>query len=124
MNGIKYVLDTNALIAFFQGNPSLAFLNNSIRIGISIVTVLEFLSFKQLSNKDKDLFLKFLKNTIVIDLSANNEELLDSIIMIRKTFNVKLPDAIIAASSITNQAVLITNDTGFSKIALLEVLSY
>lgn len=115
MNGIKYLLDTNALVAFFQGNPALSYLNNSIHIGISIITVIEFLSYKQITEKDKNLFQEFLKNTTVIDLRSGDIELLNSIIIIRKTFNIRLPDAIIAASSIANQAVLITNDTGFSK---------
>jgi len=124
MNGIKYLLDTNTLIAFFQGNPALAYLKSSNRIEISIITVVEFLTYKQLPEKDKDLFLEFLNDIVVIDLQTSNKELLNSIVTIRKTFNVKLPDAIIAASAIISQATLITNDKDFSKITSLEVLSY
>lgn len=124
MNGINYLLDTNTLIAFFQGNAALAYLKTSNPIGISIITVIEFLSYKQLPERDKDLFLEFLNDITVIDLRSSNKELLNSIVTIRKNFNIKLPDAIIAASAITNQAILITKDTGFSKVNSLKIQSY
>ena len=88
------------------------------------MTVLEFLSYKEITETDKDLFFEFLKNTAVIDLRADDSDLIKTITSIRKAFNIKLPDAIIAASAIINQGILITNDTRFSKITSLQILTY
>jgi predicted nucleic acid-binding protein len=54
----------------------------------------------------------------------NNYQLIETMISIRKNFRIKLPDAIIAGSAINRNAILVTRDAGFLKIASLQVLSY
>jgi len=57
MNGTKYLLDTNAIIALLSGNDVLTnALKNASRIGVSIISVIEFYSFSRLTESDKTLF--------------------------------------------------------------------
>lgn len=46
---------------------------------------------------------------------------MDLIIVIKKKYKLKLPDAIIAAKAIINDAILITEDKDFSRIQELKV---
>lgn len=125
MNGTNYFLDTNALIAFFNGNVNVGkLLSNANLISISTISIIEFLVYKNLSQEDKDLMLDFIAEIKVIDIVATNQSLLNSIIEIRKNYNVKLPDAIIAGSCFELNCSLITNDKNFSKIKELAVINY
>jgi len=123
MNGIKYLFDTNALISFFKGNPSLAFLT-SAPVGISIISVLEFLSFSGINEPAKTLLFDFLTKIKVFELKKDNTQLIDTISGLRIQYKIKLPDAIIAGTAIYNNAILITNDNGLSKIPLLQIINF
>jgi len=124
MNGIKYLFDTNAIISFFQGNPQLAPFASSTSVIVSIISVIEFLSFPQINDADKELLLKFIKKVEVIDLKANDFELINVVSQLRSSFKIKLPDAIIAATAIYKDAVLVTNDKDFSKVDTLKTLNF
>jgi len=124
MNGIKYLLDTNALISFLQGNPKLIELTSRTSLGIFIISVLEFLSFTGIKEPDKKLFLDFISKIDVTELASDNLQLLDIITDIRANFKVKLPDAIIAGTAIYKNAVLITNDKDFAKIYTLKIRDF
>src|SRR4051812_46048821 len=112
MNGNKYFLDTNAIIALLQGNSSL---KNSLFdaewIGVSVISALEFLSFPDLSLKDKFVFFKFLDRVELIGVLATDLYLLESLADLKKTSSLKLPDAIIAGYAIKNQSILVSNDS-------------
>ncbi len=119
MNG-NFLLDTNAVVALLNGHVGLSnLLAQANWIGISIITEFEFLSFPNLSTNDEVLFQQFKTRVEVLGLTANDADLLKEVIDIRRTYKVKLPDAIIAASAITRSATLLSNDAGFSKISKL-----
>ena len=120
MSGIRYFLHTNALISFLQGNPGLNYLRGFSSFGISIISILEFFSFAKLEETDKKLFFELIETIKVIEVRLDNFLLINTIADIRKTNRIKLPDAIIAGTAIENNAVLSTNDKGFSKIPLLK----
>lgn len=124
MNG-RYLFDTNAIIALLKGNFELGNLTQeSSWIGISVIAEVEFLSFSNLSPDDDALF-KILKSRItVVSLDSLNIDLIQKIIEIRRVFNVKLPDAIIAGSAIVEKSTLVTNDHVFSKITGLKVKNF
>ncbi len=53
MNGNRYLLDTNAIVALLQGNPQITrLLQNADWIGISVISQIEFLAFSGLSQAD------------------------------------------------------------------------
>lgn len=113
MNG-KFLLDTNAVVALLNGNASLTqTLQSAVWVGTSVITELEFLSFSGLSSQDEALFEQFKNRVEVIDLQASDSKLLARVISVRKLNNVKLPDAIIAASTIENGATLLTQGCRF-----------
>lgn len=119
--GLRVLLDTNAVIALLKGNKNILDKIEGIdNIAISVISHDEFLSFSNLSEIDKLLFSKFKEQIEVIDVNTQNTVLIKTIILIRKTYKLKLPDAIIAASAITSDALLITADQDFSKISELQ----
>ena len=123
MSGIKYIFDTNALISFFQGNPGLQhFIFEPI--GISIISVLKFLSFPNINAAAKELLFDFLKEVEVFELKKDNEALISIITALRIESKIKLPNAIIAGTAMYNNAILITTDKGFSKIPLLQTAGF
>jgi tRNA(fMet)-specific endonuclease VapC len=60
----------------------------------------------------------------VIDLATSNVKLMAEIIQIRQQIQLKLPDAIIAATALQAEAILITADKEFSKWAALAVVGW
>jgi len=125
MNGEIYLLDTNAIIALLQGNKQLIqYLCNAQWIGISIISQIEFLVFPGLTDCDKEIFKQFLKRVDIIELSPDQNEMIDSIIKLRQQYNLKLPDTIIAATAIQYNSSLITSDSQFRRIKELNVIDF
>ena len=123
MNGNRYLLDTNAVIALLQGDKKIIeILKPAVWIGISIITQLEFLVFPDLSSQDKELFEKFLQKVAVIGLAREEEDIIRYCVKYRQEYRIKLPDAIIAATSKQNEAVLVTADKQLHSIHNLPVL--
>ena len=50
--------------------------------------------------------------------------LMDTTLMLRRTYNIKLPDAIIAASALKEDATLISNDAIFTRVLGLSILTF
>jgi tRNA(fMet)-specific endonuclease VapC len=124
MNG-KLLLDTNAVIALLNGNAILQkACVQATWIGISIITELEFLSFSKISANDVALFQKFKSRIKVIDLMSSDTTMLNEIIDLRSSYNIKLPDAIVAAAAMSNNADLVTNDSIFNRVPTLTLLKF
>jgi tRNA(fMet)-specific endonuclease VapC len=125
MSGERYLLDTNAIVALLQGNPSLLqLLSNATWIGISVISQIEFLVFSGLTAADRQLFQQFLQRVEVVGLRAIDHGLIEKIIEIRQRDRLKLPDAAIAAMAIQNSANLVSADQAFVKVAQLTVLGW
>jgi predicted nucleic acid-binding protein len=123
MNGERYLLDTNAVISLLGGNRPLAErLEKAEWVGISIISQLEFLVFPELSEEDHNLFEAFAARVEVVGLTASQRELLSRIIELRRTRQLKLPDAIIAGTALHYRAILITEDEHFSSVTELAPL--
>ena len=121
MNGRRYFLDTNAIVQILSGNRELlALLMDAEYVATSVICELEFLSFPLLLEEDAALFSQFIKRVEVID----NGVLKNKILKIRSSRKVKLPDAIIAASSLTSGCTLVTADRQLLNMAGLDVKSY
>lgn len=116
MNG-RFLLDTNAVVALLNGNGELTqILNSATWVGISIMTELEFLAFSGLSKQDVLLFQEFKTRIEIIDLQSKDTMLIQEITSIRKSGNLKMPDAIIVASALQSQATLLTQDAQLLKL--------
>ena len=119
---IRLLLDTNSIIALLNENSEvIEAIDSAENIFISIINELEFKSFSGISLNDIKLFDAFVSNVNVLDLQASNSTLINKTIEIRNAYKLKLPDAIIAASAIVNNAVLLIGDKGFKKIEGLQL---
>lgn len=75
MNGTRYLLDTNAVIAIVKGNYELlARLNAATYVSFSIISVIEFMAFSNLSKEDKAVFEEMLAEASVIDLDYADKD--------------------------------------------------
>jgi predicted nucleic acid-binding protein len=122
MNGAHNILvDTNLIILGISGNLEVRELLEGRTIFISVVTEIELLSIPFTHPADERLMKDFISNCFVIELDS---EIKYNTIQLRKKQKVKLPDAIIAASSITKKLTLFTADKGFSKIKDLNLVLF
>ena len=111
MSGKRFLLDTNALVQLLAGNSTLLqLLADADLITTSIICELEFLAFPDLTDADRDLLKKFLQRISVVDLLHDDTQLTSTICEIRATKQLKLPDAIIAASALHTSCTLVTAD--------------
>ena len=125
MNGKRFLLDTNAIISLLQGKTNiLEPLQNAEWIGVSVVSYIEFLAFSGLNEKDIETFKQFIKLVDVIELSPKQIELIDLIINIRQKYHLKLPDAVMSATAIHYEAILITSDHQLHSIKELRFVDF
>jgi len=115
----NYLIDTNVAIYYFGlalSKDSEKFMDQvlSERYFISVINRIELLGFKQLNGKESDALTSFVSKSNIFDLE---EDIILETIQIRKTYNIKLPDAIIAATCLVNNCSLVTNNIkDFDKI--------
>jgi predicted nucleic acid-binding protein len=103
MNGTKYLLDTNSIIYAIKYNYKLPLYEYLI----SVITEIELFSYAKLSKQDEKILEKILSNFKNIALIDNIK---NETIRIRKNNNLKLPDSLIVATAIIENAILVTSD--------------
>lgn len=121
MNGNSFLIDTNIALYLLSGNKGLVDILQGSQLYVSFVTQLELLGYKGITAKEQQQARKFLSDCIIVDIT---EEIKKTTINIRQKHQVKLPDSIIAATSVFLDIPLITADNGFSKISHLNLLLY
>src|SRR4051812_8631279 len=122
MSGInKILVDTNLIILAIGGNQKARELLEGKTLFISIITEIELLSIAFLSVQEEKLMIDFISHCRVIGI---DNEVKHQTILLRKRIKVKLPDAIIAASSLSKKLSLFTADKGFSKIQELNCVLF
>jgi len=108
MNG-KLLLDTNVILGFLNGQPSVVALLGTAKneLYASVITRMELLSFHGITLEEEKHIYDFLGAVTLIPLNADVEE---TAIRFRRATRRKMPDAIVAASAIVSKAVLVTCD--------------
>ncbi|WP_373530251.1 type II toxin-antitoxin system VapC family toxin [Nostoc sp.] len=99
------LLDTNIVLYFLGGR-----LVNPLPSGqylISVITEIELLSYPSLSLEEERQIINFLNKITIIGIDNNIKNLT---IAFRKQYKIRLPDAIIAATAKSLNAILFTND--------------
>ena len=117
MSGIDYLADTNAVLYFLSGNECMKPYVSS-HFAFSVISEMELLSFPKITEDEEIRIREFLDESSCIGIT---DSIKDRTIKLRRAYNVKLPDAIIAASAIENNLALITADTGFGRIKELRL---
>lgn len=121
MNGNKALIDTNILLYFLKGVDNVKpFFDNHI-IYFSFITELEVLSFSDLVESQRYAIKKYLSRHNIVGYS---NEIRDLTIKIRIDRNLKLPDAIIAATALHYDLFIITADKKFRQVDDLRCLYY
>lgn len=118
MSGLQFVLDTNVVIYLQSGR--LAEPLPPACYGLSVITEMELLSFSRLDHEQERWLHRFIASMTLIEL---DREVRSCAIALRRTARLKLPDAIVAASAMTRDAILISNDEQLTHIADLRVQS-
>ena len=118
MNGIDYLADTNAILYFLSGNNCMKPYKFS-SFAFSIISEMELLSYSGITDSEEERIQEFLSKSSAISITPAIKNLT---IQLRRKYNIKLPDAIIAATSIANDLPLITADIGFKRISELKLI--
>lgn len=122
MNGPTSILvDTNLIILGIGGDNRARELMEGHILFISVITEIELLSIPFQKAHDEKLMQDFISDCFIIDL---DNEVKKQAIQIRKQNKVKLPGAIIAASSMTKDLPLYTADKDFGRIEMLNVVLF
>ena len=113
----RYIADTNILILHFAGKlpatlPSL--------LGISIISEIELFSYPKLTLKDRQQLKSILSDIKCFPLSTSIKE---KTIQLRHKYSIKIPDAIICATAVIQNAVLLTNDKQLLSLAKVRTKS-
>lgn len=116
-----YLLDTNILIYYFNGNMEHAVKDKVSRLiresfQISIISKMEFLGFP-FNSQERLKAEQFMECATIKTLT---DEIVQHVIDIRKEKSIKLPDAIIAATAVQYSAILVTRNTKDFKALALE----
>jgi predicted nucleic acid-binding protein len=122
--GMKYLYDTNIFIYYLAGDEivseffSDAFIQNNYVV-ISPIVRIELLCFSSLSDDETKVIEDLLSQFDSIPISRQVE---NQTIALKRKHKIKLPDAVIAATAISQGAVLVTrNAHDFQDIAELKL---
>lgn len=121
MNGSNLFVDTNILIYLFSGHQKLVEILENQNLYISVITEIELLAYPNLSQNQEARIRDFISNINIININTNIKEIA---IQIKKSYKIKLPDALIASSAIDVKMPLFSADTIFEKIDSLEFRQY
>ena len=115
---IDFIADTNFLIYLHEGNENVVpFLNYNF--GISFISKVEQLGLKGINKLEETKLKQLINDSFNIEWNAKIKE---QTIELRKKYSIKIPDAIIASTSLIYGIPLVTADKGFSKIEELDLI--
>ncbi|WP_441000681.1 type II toxin-antitoxin system VapC family toxin [Fodinibius sp. SL11] len=117
MSGNNIVADTSLLVNFFNGLDIAQEVMKGQQIWVSCITEIELLSYSGLTDQEERIIKSFIRECSLIDLHEGVRKLS---IAFRKEHGLKIPDAIIAATSAYLDFPLVTMDSDFKEVNILE----
>ena len=118
-----YLIDSNTAIDYLDNKlpDNTARLIDSVASQVSVITRMELLGWANATEKQMGVLQKFISTSFVFNLY---EPIIVKAIYVRKTYRIKLPDAIIASTALVHQLTLVTrNSSDFKNIAGLKLLN-
>jgi toxin FitB len=108
----NYLLDTNILIYYFNGEMEDNVKSKVSEImresfQISVISKMEFLGFP-FNSQEREQAIQLIEFAAIKPL---NDEIVQRVIDIRQEKRIKLPDAIIAATAMEYSSILVTRNT-------------
>ena len=122
---VKYLIDSNVIVNYTSEKfpeKAMSFLADVIDDipNISVITKIETRSWRSTIMQEEISVESFVNSSNVIALS---DSIVEKCIEIRRNCRVKTPDAIIAATAIVNDLILITSDSDFNRIPNLKIIN-
>ena len=115
---IDFIADTNFLIYAHEGKQIIEpFLEYNF--GISFISEIELLGFRGITKAEEIKLKQMISDCFAIEWSTKIKE---QTIALRRKYNIKLPDAIVASTSLVYGVTLVSADKGFSKIKELDLI--
>ena len=111
--GIKYLWDTNTVIYYLQKQLSInaeTFIDSILLIdvpAISAITEIELLCWKSANENHLVTLKNFIADACVYEI---DQEIKNQTAELRKHYNLKLPDAIIAATALVHGMTIVTRN--------------
>jgi predicted nucleic acid-binding protein len=124
--GQRYLIDTSAVIKYLNDDfpPEGTLYIDKTLIDeqiISFISEIELQSWNPTNLKDMIVYLDFVKEAVIISIDP---EIIKQTIEIRKKQKLKIPDAIIAATAIVHNCILIAdNDKDFKRVPKLKYVN-
>ncbi len=115
-----YLIDTNIIIYYLDNQEkAVEFIQNNYQsvLYVSIITVIEVLSFKFSSAEQEKIVRQFLEDNFIW-LTIDNK-IIDKTAKIRQEKKIKTPDAIIGATAVIHNLKVVTrNDKDFKHLPI------
>lgn len=121
MSGNSFLLDTNAVLYVLNGDETLADFLFEKELYLSIISEMELLSYKNITEEEKKSIKHFLNEFVIINI---DERIKQNAIEIKKATSLKLPDSIIAATSLSLKLPFITSDNNLKHVGKLNLVYY
>jgi len=103
-----------------NGHPAVSRISNySFSLGVSVISEIELLGKKNISQYDINVIRSLLDDCEIIDF---NNTIKDIAISLRQKYSIKIPDAIVAATAKNFDLSLITADKDFQKIKDIDII--
>ena len=121
----KYLIDNNVISNYFSNafsERAMSLLANLIDNvpNLSVITKIEALSWRNPNVTKENIVRIFVNSSNIIPLT---DTIVEKCIDIRRNCKVKTPDAIIAATALVNDFILITSDSDFNPIPNLKLIN-
>jgi predicted nucleic acid-binding protein len=114
MSGDKVLVDTNVVIYTLAGKKELAERVKGCTVFISIITEMEALCYPAMVDAQREQIETYVARCTVIGI---DERVKQEAIRIRSTYRLKLSDAIVAATAVVFDLVLLSADQGSQRVS-------
>ncbi len=119
---VNYIFDTNTVIDLLEGRLPASANNNLLNViaEVSVISKIELLGYHKITSAQQTAIESFLQNSILHPIT---DDVVDRCILVRKLVNIKTPDAIIAATALIHNLVVLTHNLkDFNKIQGLTLI--
>jgi len=122
----RYLIDTSVVIKYLNASISADSLSKLDQIidqesRISFINEIELQVWNPSNPDDMAIYQEFVASSLVIGIDSN---IIRETIRIRKHYRIKLPDALIAATALVNDLVLVAdNDKDYEKVSDLKYIN-